>query len=121
MPTHPLPPLSSVLRPLPNFFRRTVIFHLDIIDDLKNATGQEPAKAYLTRVTTVESLSQSIAIANPRFREPFLPFLSTAKDHKALNIDSAKSTLAQQFPAMVNRELGHNHDADILSADASFI
>ncbi|KAL2022858.1 hypothetical protein VTK56DRAFT_4389 [Thermocarpiscus australiensis] len=27
---------------------------------------------------------------------------------------------AQQFPATVNRELGHNHDAHIFGADASF-
>lgn len=27
-----------------------------VIDDLKNAVGQEAAKAYLTRITTVESL-----------------------------------------------------------------
>ena len=48
-------------------------------------------------------------------------FLSTTKDQKALNIDSAKATLAQQFPAIVNGELGHGHDADILSTDASFL
>jgi hypothetical protein len=50
-----------------------------------------------------------------------LILLSTAKDQKALNIDSAKPTPAQQFPATVNRELGHGHDADILGADASFV
>lgn len=27
-----------------------------VIDDLKNAVGQEAAKAYLTRIATVESL-----------------------------------------------------------------
>lgn len=62
-----------------------------------------------------------IPITNLRFRDPFLPFLSTAKDQKALNIDSAKPTLAQQFPATMNRELGYDHNVDILGANASFI
>jgi hypothetical protein len=38
-----------------------------------------------------------------------------------LNIDSVKPTSAQQFPATVNRELGHGYNADIFGADASFI
>ncbi len=31
-----------------------------------------------------------------------------------------KPTLAQQFPATVNRELGHNHNTDVLGGDAGF-
>ena len=62
-----------------------------------------------------------IPITNLRFRDPFLPFLSTAKDQKALNIDFAKPTLAQQFPAMVSRELGYYYNTNILGADANFI
>ena len=48
-----------------------------------------------------------------------VPCLSAAKDQKALNIDSTKAMPAQQFPATVNRALGHNHNAHICKADAS--
>ena len=66
--------------------------------------------------SAIPDISSSVVTLRPTF----LPFLSTAKDQKALNIGSAKPTSAQQFPATVNRELGHDHDADILGADASF-
>ena len=48
-----------------------------------------------------------------------IPCLGAAKDQKALNIDSAKAMPAQKFPAIVNRELGHDHDAHIFGAGAS--
>ena len=55
--------------------------------------------------------------ASPRLS---LSFLGTIKDQKALNLDSAKATLPQKFPASVNREFSHNHNGNILIADASF-
>jgi hypothetical protein len=56
----------------------------------------------------------------PHQNTPLL-FLSTAKDQEVLNINSPKATLAQEFPTTVNRELGHDHDDNILEAAASFI
>ena len=39
-------------------------------------------------------VSRDFTIVHLRFRDPFLLFLSTAKDQKALSIDSAKPMLA---------------------------
>lgn len=107
-------------RVFPLFGRPLVAHSSTMVMEARLITYQD--KRYGRSSKLPEShISQGIPITNPRFRDPSLSFLSTAKDQKALNIGPAKPTLAQQFPATVNRELGHDHDADILGADASFI
>lgn len=46
--------------------------------------------------------------------------LRSAKDQKALDMDSAKPPSAQQFPPPMDRELGHGHDSDIPRVNARF-
>jgi hypothetical protein len=58
-------------------------------------------------------------ITSPRCQDASVAHLGAIENQKALNIDLAKPTSAQQFPTTVNRELGHNHYADILSTDTS--
>ena len=49
------------------------------------------------------------------------PPLSTTKNQKALNIDSAKTTPTQQFLPSINRELHHDYDVNIPGIDTSFV
>lgn len=52
--------------------------------------------------------------------EPPRFLLNTIEDQEALYLDFAEAMSAQQLPATMNRELGYNHDAHILSTNANF-
>jgi hypothetical protein len=47
--------------------------------------------------------------------------LSTSEDQKASNLSSAIAMLAQQLPATVKQELGHEHHNDILRTNSRFM
>ena len=89
-----------------------------------NTAGSKKIQCLVARIRTAGELRK---LSNPAPRNTFLfvpwcsfpPSLKTAKGQKALDPNPAKTTSAQQFPATVSRELGHDHDGDVLYVDTS--